>query len=104
MERENYNITDYSIFEEAAATNNAMVDNIGDYADKIITNTDALYDVNIFDGPIANICQEEVLKIGKELITMGDKFAPISSTLETFSQNYQQADKEASNIVSSVGQ
>lgn len=98
---DNYNISDYSIFQNAATTNNTMTSNVEKHGDEM-QNMDALYDANIFDGPIASVCQEEVAKISQSLFAMRDYFKPISSTLETFSQNYQQADQEAGNVISSV--
>ena len=78
-----------------------MTSNVEKHGDEI-KGMDALYDANIFDGPIASICQEEITKISQDLFVMRDNFKPISSTLETFSQNYQRADQEAGNVISSV--
>lgn len=104
MDQNDINVSSYSIFDNPIATNNAMISKLEKCIDDIINNTDNLYDANIFDGPIANICQEEIIDIGQAMFSMRDSFTPISSTLDSFSQNYQQADKKASNTVSSVGQ
>lgn len=94
-----YNISDYSIFDNAISTTNQAQQAVEECATSIIEAKTIISDNSIFMGPICDDCLNGINTLTDELNTLMGNLTTITSYLSTTSSNYQTGDSAASNTV-----
>ena len=97
-----YNISDYSAFENAVATTNE-VNQAFTNADSEITSCKTITsDSSIFMGPIADDCNQNLDKLSTSSKEMAENFTTISTHLTSISSAYQKGDKDSLDAIMSI--
>ena len=87
---------DYGEFEKAYQTTKTMMQDIKSCQDEVNKVKTTLSDSEIFMGPIADSCKEEISKIDAFLTTLSENYNTIANYLVDCSNNYKAGDKNAS--------
>ena len=102
-----YGFSDYGMFEDAASSVDSLCGDISSDQTAIQEVKNVLSDSSVFMGPSADSCLPVFDKIHSKLTSMDEYFHKISDFLLTASNNYKQADVDAStalnNAFSSLG-
>ena len=97
-----YNVSDYGIFNDAIST----IKNLSSAIDTAKTSIDSykeqLGSESIFMGPIADSCKEVFTNVNSKIATMTENFSTIGSYLAETATNYQNSDQTASNLLSGI--
>ena len=93
--RERYDISDYSIFDDAALAIHNLNSNLEDCRDSVQTIKEILQDKNIFEGSVADICATQLDKEYEKFDITIDHFSLINRYLTEAVSKYKQADLNA---------
>ena len=95
----NYNVSDYGIFNNAISTTKTVNDKIAT-ADTLVKEVEQkLSDQAIFMGPIQEQCISAISTAKTKLSNLSSNFTTISNYLAQTSSNYQAGDQEASTVI-----
>lgn len=97
-----YKVSDYGIFEDAINTTDKINTDMSSGKEGIIGLQKIISDESVFNGPIANNCNEEISSVLSKMDGASEDFKSISSYLREVSANYQEGDKAADSTVTAV--
>ena len=98
-----FNISDYGIFENAISSTRSVKNYIDACNDAIKQGQSILADETIFMGPICESCVDGFSKVSNSFIILNDNFATISNYFIDVSSTYKEGDEEASIKVLTLG-
>ena len=97
-----YNVTDYKIFENAISTTNKYVEAVNNSEEVAKEVKTTISNESIFMGPIQQNCVTEFGALDADLNSIHTNIVSISTFMTTTSTNYQTGDKEASNTITNT--
>jgi len=94
-----YDISDYSIFDNAISTNNTFKAKIEDLSSIIVECQKELSN-DIFMGPISNICQETFSTLNTDIDSILTNISKVNTYFTSINEGYKSGDSNAaSNII-----
>ena len=93
-----YSVTDYGVFEEAITTTNNLIGLLEKNSELLINKKTSVSE-DEFAGPVADSFYADTEMLGQYLLKLKEKYENIVTSLQTFSVNYEEADKAASEEV-----
>lgn len=94
-----YEISDYSIFEGAVATNKSLLTELDSFINTCNECKGTLGDLSVMEGPIAEGIQDMFTTIYNDVNTIIENITKLNNYIVKTDDSYQEADKAASNIV-----
>lgn len=94
-----FSITDYNIFETAAATTTDLKNKFSEIKTSITEAKNKLSDETIFSGPIRDACLEEFNILDVDIDARISAFETVSTKLLEVLENYKNGDKEAADKI-----
>ena len=98
-----YSISDYGIFSDAVTTTNDCSNKVTTAQDGVTACKTVVGNQGIFMGPMAEKCVAALNEIDGECTTIISNLGTLSSYLITTSGNYQDADKNADDVITGSG-
>ena len=94
-----YTVSDYGSFDEAAATVKDLREELGQEKDDVADCLNTLKSEDVFFGPVATSCLEYLSKLHDGFDTLGDNFTTIDGYLAQILSNYKEGDLQGSNLI-----
>ena len=98
-----YNVSDYGIFDEANATVKKAVNNIKDIVSSIDESKKILSNESVFMGPCAESCKAPIDTAKTNVSSLGGSLNRIGAYFNSVSASYKKGDKEALNNLLNPG-
>ena len=97
-----YNISDYSIFDNASSTTNNIKESFDNSSTEILACKEITSNESVFMGPIADDCNKTLDILNTSSKTVSDDFNTISQYLATVSSTYQKGDNDTLDAIMSI--
>lgn len=98
-----FELSDYGIFEEAIRTTQEMNQTIEQNKEIMDQCNNSLKDTEIFMGPICDSCQKTFQEIDAKINTLTQNYTTIEDYLKQTAENYNKGDERAAETIMSVG-
>lgn len=100
---EEYNITDYGIFNDAVNTIKEFNSKVESFETSLNECKTVVENDAVFMGPAADECKNSINKINTNVTTMKESLSTISSAIVEIATKYKNGDTDASSSILSVG-
>ena len=92
-------VGNYGVFDDAISTGNNLNSSLTDYQSSIESNQNKLLDASVFQGPIADNCNEALTDLTTKISNIISNITTINQNLSAFKTSYLNADLDAGKII-----